>query len=89
MKYGAIAMPELMMRVSMVAVRFYAPFGTAFIRLRELAFSYKDLARKLWELEYKYSGHDKKIQEIFAALRGLANKPVSQNVKEIGFKYGR
>ncbi|OGF18739.1 hypothetical protein A3I35_00535 [Candidatus Falkowbacteria bacterium RIFCSPLOWO2_02_FULL_45_15] len=61
----------------------------AFIRLRELAFSYKDLARKLWELEDKYSGHDKKIQEIFAALRGLANKPVSQNVKEIGFKYGR
>lgn len=62
----------------------------AFIRLRELAFSYKDLARKLWELEDKYSGHDKKIREIFDALRGLANKPPeSQNTKEIGFQCKR
>lgn len=33
--YGAILMPEMLMRVSMVADQFHAPWGTAFIRLEQ------------------------------------------------------
>jgi len=34
-KYGAIVMPELLMRVSMISHHFKAPWGTAFIRCQE------------------------------------------------------
>lgn len=34
-KYGAILMPEIMMRVSIIAEQYKAPWGTAYIRLVE------------------------------------------------------
>jgi hypothetical protein len=34
-RFGAILMPDLMMRVSMVANKFQAPWGLVFIRLRD------------------------------------------------------
>lgn len=33
---GAILLPSVMLRVSMVTIQFHAPWGTAFIRCREL-----------------------------------------------------
>lgn len=34
-QWGAIILPETMVKVSMVAMHFGAPFGTAFIRMKE------------------------------------------------------
>ena len=84
-EYGVVMLSSVLKSKKAVAININ--IVKAFIRLRELAFSYKDLARKLWELEDKYSGHDKKIREIFDALHGLASKPPEiKDTKEIGFQ---
>jgi phage regulator Rha-like protein len=85
-EYGVIMLSSVLKSKRAVAININ--IVKAFIRLRELAFSYKDLARKLWELEDKYAGHDQKIREIFAALHGLAAKPEDKkHNKEIGFAW--
>ena len=43
----------------------------AFVKLKELLLTHKDLALKLEELEKKYTGHDYKIEKIFEAIRQL------------------
>lgn len=60
----------------------------AFIKLRNFAVNYKALAEKINELESGYKRHDKKITEIFIALRLLAGREEDETKKkEIGFKY--
>jgi hypothetical protein len=63
----------------------------AFIKMRQLYFSYKELADKLTVVEKdynaKYKIHDKQIGEIFASLRFLMRGSQKSSVnKEIGFK---
>lgn len=47
----------------------------AFIKLREFAVTYKDLAKKLSEIEKKVSGHDKTIASIVIAIKRLIEQP--------------
>ncbi len=47
----------------------------AFVRLRELMISHKDLARKIDELERKYKDHDKTIILIYKAFKEFLEKP--------------
>src|SRR4030042_3072048 len=54
LKYGAVLMPEIIMFVSMVANKFHAPFGTAFIRLEEEG--YLSFNGKYWERTPKAKG---------------------------------
>jgi hypothetical protein len=55
----------------------------AFVRLRELLASHKDLARKLDELERRY---DKQFQVVFEAIRQLMAPPPNLAPKRrIGF----
>jgi hypothetical protein len=56
----------------------------AFVRLRQLLGSHKELARKLEELERHLKDHDKQIQTIFSAIRQLMTQPESPR-KKIGF----
>ena len=42
---------------------------SAFVRLRELLSTNKELAQKLAELELKLEGHDQAIHNIFEAIR--------------------
>ena len=63
----------------------------AFIKMRQLYFSYKELADKLTVVEKdyntKYKIHDKKIGEIFTSLRFLMRGSQKSKInKEIGFK---
>ena len=44
----------------------------AFVKLRELLLTHKDLALKLEALEKKYAEHDEKIQAIFSAIKQLS-----------------
>ena len=64
----------------------------AFVRLREVLNTHKDLARKLARLEMKYrrhgtqiEHHDTEIQAIFDAIRRLVEQPVRPR-RRIGFK---
>ncbi len=56
----------------------------AFVRLRELLASNKELARKLDELERKYKHHDKAIAAMLSAIRQLMN-PSAPRRRSIGF----
>lgn len=65
----------------------------AFVRLRELLSTHKDLARKLEELEKKY---DEQFAVVFRAIRELMTPPEPPPKRRIGFgveeprvKYGR
>ncbi len=57
----------------------------AFIKLREILATHKELAQKLNELERRLDTHDDAIQKILAALRELM-KPPAEKSKEIGFR---
>lgn len=55
----------------------------AFVKLRELLSTHKDLARKLAALEKKYDGQ---FSMVFDALRQLMRPPVPKKRRKIGFK---
>jgi hypothetical protein len=57
----------------------------AFVQLRELATSNRELARKLNELEQKYDKHDKQFMQVFDAIRQLM-APIEMKKRKIGFK---
>jgi len=54
----------------------------AFVRLRDLLATDKDLARKLEELEKKYDGH---FKVVFEAIRKLMEKPAPPALQVKGF----
>jgi len=58
----------------------------AFVKLKELLLTHKDLAEKIAALEKKYATHDDKIQLIFEAIKKLL-EPVPPQPKKppIGF----
>ena len=56
----------------------------AFVKLRQILATHKELAHKLSELERKIEKHDAEIQAIFEAIRQLM-KPPSSHPKKIGF----
>jgi len=56
----------------------------AFVKLREMLSTHKDLARKLEELEKKYQAHDVQIKAVFDAIRKLTEQPVAPR-RRIGF----
>jgi len=57
----------------------------AFVRLRELMSTHKDLARKLDEMETK---HDRQFKVVFDAIRQLM-KPIEKTKRRIGFEQKR
>jgi len=56
----------------------------AFVKLRELLLTHKELAIKLESLEKKYANHDEKIKKIFEAIRQLMLPP-DEPKRRIGF----
>jgi hypothetical protein len=58
----------------------------AFVRLREILASHKDLARKLEDLERKLGDHDEKFQVVFEAIRQLMAPPPEPKRGRIGFR---
>jgi hypothetical protein len=58
----------------------------AFVRLREIMSTHKDLARKLDDLERKLSGHDEKFAVVFEAIRQLMAPPAAPAKRRIGFR---
>ena len=59
----------------------------AFVQLRALLSTHKDLARKLDDLEKKLGEHDHKFQIVFEAIRQLMAPPLPTRAKtRIGFR---
>lgn len=67
---------------SPVAVEASIQVVRAFIRLREVLATHKELARKLEELERRY---DKQFKVVFAAIRELMAPP-RKDARQIGFR---
>jgi hypothetical protein len=67
----------------------------AFIKLREIFLSHKELVYKLAELEERLEGHDEQIQSIFEAIRQLMTPPerprrrIGFEAKEAAAPYGK
>ena len=59
----------------------------AFVRLRVLLASNRELTARLMELERKFDGHDEAIQNLFAAIRAMLADP-SGPKRRIGFNRG-
>jgi len=56
----------------------------AFVKLRTMLATHKELAAKFAELERKYEGHDHEIKQIFNVIHQLM-KPLLKKKKRIGF----
>ena len=57
----------------------------AFVKLREILSTHKDLAQKLKELELKLETHDEQITAIFEAINQLLSPPPASK-RKIGFE---
>jgi len=57
----------------------------AFVKLREILFTHKELAAKLTELERRVTGNDEDIKTLFLTIRQLMQPPEPRK-KQIGFK---
>lgn len=58
----------------------------AFVRLREIFLTHKELAVKIEALEKKYSEHDESIQSIFNAIKQLLEPQLAKKRRIIGFQ---
>ena len=59
----------------------------AFVQMRELAASNRELGRRLDELEKKFAGHDRQFVAVFDAIREMVT-PVDKKGRKIGFGQG-
>jgi hypothetical protein len=57
----------------------------AFVRLREMLASHKELGRKLAQLERKLATHDTQILALIEAIRQLASPPKPTKRRQMGF----
>jgi hypothetical protein len=81
-EHGAIMLASVLN--SETAVQASIAVVRAFIRLREILATHKELAGKLGELEKKIEGHDDEITALFEAIRQLMEPPETSG-KRIGF----
>lgn len=82
-EHGAIMAATVLNTSRAVEVSVYVV--RAFIRLREILATHKELARKLAQLEERIEEHDEEIVAIFEAIRELMAPP-EKPAKRIGFQ---
>jgi hypothetical protein len=81
-EHGAIMLASVLN--SPVAVEASVRVVRAFVRLREMLASNRELAHRLDELERKFEGHDEAIRNLFEAIRQLLSPPEPKR-RKIGF----
>jgi hypothetical protein len=82
-----IAMLSSVLR-SNTAIQVNIAIMRAFVRLREIFSTHKDLMHKLEALEQKYETHDTQIHGIFEAIRQIMS-PETKPKRRIGFDVKR
>ena len=75
---ASVLRSERAVRVSIVIIR-------AFVQLRELLSTHRQLAAKLTQLERKLEGHDEAITNLFEAMRQLLAPSGPKHGRKIGF----
>ena len=83
-EHGAIMLASVLnsrkaVEVSILVVR-------AFVKLRQLLLSHKQLFEKLREIEMNYEKHDQHIITLYKAIRELIEPKVKQSKRQIGFR---
>lgn len=58
----------------------------AFVKLRQLLFTHKELAKRFEELESRLGNHDVAIHQIMIAIRKLMDEPPAAPKSKIGFR---
>lgn len=81
-EHGAIMVASVLNAPRAIEVSVY--IVRAFIKLREIIGTHKELARKLAELERRIEAHDEDITALFEAIRQLMEPPEKAG-KRIGF----
>jgi hypothetical protein len=81
-EHGAIMAASVLNSHRAIEVSVYVV--RAFVKLREMLRTHKELARKLGELEKRIEGHDEEIMTLFEAIRQLMEPPEKPS-KRIGF----
>ncbi|MBU2567626.1 MAG: ORF6N domain-containing protein [Elusimicrobia bacterium] len=81
-EHGAIMLASVLN--TLIAVRSSIQVVRAFVKLREILSTHKELAHKLTELEQKIEKHDTEIKTIFEAIRQLMAPPTKPK-RPIGF----
>lgn len=75
---SSVLRSERAIQVNIVVMR-------AFIKLREILATHKDLAQQLDALEKKYGKHEIQIKAVFDAIRKLVEAPIVRPARRIGF----
>jgi hypothetical protein len=83
-EHGAVMVANVLN--SPVAVHASIQVVRAFVRLRDIMATHKDLAQKLEQMEQKY---DRKFKVVFDAIRELMVPPISSSKRQIGFVVSR
>ena len=86
-EHGAIMAPSVLNTPRTIDVSVYVV--RAFVKLRELLSTHKELAGKVAELERKVGSHDAAIQSLVAAIRRLMEPPPACPRPRIGFHAGQ
>jgi len=81
-EHGAVMLASVLN--SKIAVEASIQVVRAFVRLRQVLATHKELAAKLAELEARIEGHDENITALFEAIRQLMTPPAKPR-KPIGF----
>jgi hypothetical protein len=85
-EHGAVMLASVLN--SPIAVRASIQVVRAFVKLREVLNTHKELALKLQLLENKSDTHDKEIRVLFEAIKQLMQPPPNPPRKKVGFKIG-
>ena len=85
-EHGAIMAASVLSSPRAVKVSVYVV--RAFVKLREVLSTHKELARKLAELERRLDTHDDQIEALLEAIRELMAPPPAPRRRRIGFAQG-
>jgi hypothetical protein len=82
-EHGAVMLASVLN--SPIAVKASIQVVRAFVRLREILTTHKELSEKLVQIEKKIGRHDEEIQTLFEAIRRLMQPPEKPR-RQIGFR---
>jgi hypothetical protein len=85
-EHGAIMAASVLNTSRAIDVSVYVV--RAFVKLRELVATHRQLAAKLASLERRVAGHDEEIRSLVAAIRQLMSPPTAGRRRQIGFHTG-
>ena len=83
-EHGAIMAANVLNSPRAVEISVYVV--RAFVKLRQMLATHKELARKLSQLERKLQTHDQQILTLVEAIKQLMAPPPEPKRKQIGFK---